>query len=133
LGEKAGKGFFLYHKGKQGDLNPDLVKYLPSAKRLEHEFDADMAMKSDVMSVAAISDACLIPMLVEALRCLAEKVVDDAEHLDAAFVYGIGFPPFRGGLLRYFASFELLDLKQRIESCHCKVPDNLDVLDGFRP
>jgi len=132
LGEKSGKGFFLYNKGKQGNLNPNLVKYLPSAKKQEHEFDADLEMKANVMSVTAISDACLIPMLVEALRCLDEKVVDDPQHLDAAFVYGIGFPPFRGGLLRYFASFDALELRQRVEACGYKLSDNMEVLDGFR-
>jgi len=132
LGEKSGKGFFLYDQGKQGALNPGLVKYLPSAKQLEHGFDADLAMKADVMSVSAISDACLIPMLMEALRCLDENVVDDPQHLDAAFVYGIGFPPFRGGLLRYFATFDALELRQRIEACGYKYPDNMEVLDGFR-
>ncbi|MDQ6997545.1 MAG: 3-hydroxyacyl-CoA dehydrogenase NAD-binding domain-containing protein [Mariprofundus sp.] len=132
LGEKSGKGFFVYDKGKQGSLNPSLVKYLPSAKKLEHAFDADMKMEADVMSVTAISDACLIPMLVEALHCLHENVVDDPEHLDAAFVYGIGFPPFRGGLLHYFATFERLLLSDKIAAAGLNLPDNMDVLNAFR-
>ncbi|MFQ5519724.1 MAG: fatty oxidation complex subunit alpha, partial [Mariprofundus sp.] len=83
-------------------------------------------------SAVAIVEACLIPMLVEALHCLSEKVVQDPQHLDAAFVYGIGFPPFRGGLLRYFASFEATELQRKIESCGFNVPENLEVIYDFQ-
>ncbi|MFQ5344354.1 MAG: 3-hydroxyacyl-CoA dehydrogenase NAD-binding domain-containing protein [Mariprofundus sp.] len=132
LGEKSGQGFFLYEKGKQGALNPELGTYLPSARAKEKEFDADMASSADVMTAADIEDACLIPMLAEALQCLSEQVVKDPQQLDAAFVYGIGFPPFRGGLLRYFASYDIASLAQKIESLGLAVPDNLEVLHGFQ-
>jgi len=132
LGEKSGKGFFLYPKGKQGELNPELGTYLASAKQVEREFDANMGAEQNVMSVANIADACLLPMLVEALRCLAEDVVDDAQHLDAAFVYGIGFPAFRGGLLRYFAGFDEAELQQKMTTLDLNMPDNMEVLHDFR-
>ncbi|MDQ7000662.1 MAG: 3-hydroxyacyl-CoA dehydrogenase NAD-binding domain-containing protein [Mariprofundus sp.] len=132
LGEKSGKGFFVYEKGKQGVLNPELGTYLPSARVKEQEFDADMAASADVMTAADIEDACLIPMLVEALQCLSEQVVEDPLHLDAAFVYGIGFPPFRGGLLRHFASYDESALTQKIEALGLITPDNLEVLHEFQ-
>ena len=131
LGEKSGKGFFSYEKGKQGNLNPELGNYLPGFKVREHETDADITVESSTMSNSSVVDACLIPMLIEALNCLSEKVVDDPVHLDAAFIYGIGFPPFRGGLLRYFAGCERSDLKMRIEQAGYELPANLEVLDGF--
>jgi len=133
LGEKSGAGFFVYDKGKQGALNPDLGKYLPLLKlKKEKEFDAAMTASTAVMPSADIVSACLIPMLVEALQCLDEQVVDDPQHLDAAFVYGIGFPPFRGGVLRYFASFDTAMLIQRIQKLGLAVPTNMDVLDDFK-
>ena len=132
LGEKSGKGFFVYEKGKQGVLNPERGVYLPSARVKEQEFDADMAASADVMTAADIEDACLIPMLVEALQCLSEQVVEDPLHLDAAFVYGIGFPPFRGGLLRYFASYDESALTQKIEALGLITPDNLEVVHEFQ-
>jgi len=132
LGEKSGKGFFVYEKGKQGALNAKLGDYLAVAASKEREFDADMGNNQAPMSASDIVDACLIPMLIEALRCLSENVVADAGHLDAAFVYGIGFPPFRGGLLRYFASCELAALKQKIEAQGYIAPDNLGVLHDFQ-
>ncbi len=132
LGEKTGKGFFVYDKGKQGALNPQLGGYLAVAASKEREFDADMGNTPAPMSASGIVDACLVPMLVEALRCLSENVVANAGHLDAAFVYGIGFPPFRGGLLRYFASRDAAALRQKIEMLGFAVPDNLEILHDFQ-
>jgi 3-hydroxyacyl-CoA dehydrogenase/enoyl-CoA hydratase/3-hydroxybutyryl-CoA epimerase len=40
-------------------------------------------------------------MIKEAALCLEEKIIDRPDLLDAALIFGIGFPPFRGGLLRY--------------------------------
>ena len=40
-------------------------------------------------------------MIDEASRCLEEKVVRKPRELDLALVLGAGFPPFRGGLLRF--------------------------------
>jgi len=91
-----------------------------------------MAAFADVMTVADIEDACLIPMLLEALQCLSEQVVRDPEQLDAAFIYGIGFPPFRGGLLRHFGLYNEAALIQKIEALGLTAPDNLEVLHEFQ-
>jgi len=131
LGEKSGAGFFTYNKGKQGELNPELKKYLSKAKVIEHETDADLSVTDAVMSNTDVVDACLIPMLVEALACLREKVVEDPKHLDAAFVYGIGFPPFRGGLLHYFTARDKVELEKLIADSGFEIPENLEVIYGF--
>lgn len=48
-----------------------------------------------------IQDRLILPMIDEAARCLEEKVVRKARDIDLAIIIGAGFPPFRGGLLRY--------------------------------
>lgn len=53
------------------------------------------------MSDGEIVDRVTLAMINEATRCLEEKVVENPGYLDVALIYGIGFPPFRGGLLRY--------------------------------
>jgi 3-hydroxyacyl-CoA dehydrogenase/enoyl-CoA hydratase/3-hydroxybutyryl-CoA epimerase len=40
-------------------------------------------------------------MVNEAAQCLDEKIVRHAGDVDLAMIFGTGFPPFRGGLLRY--------------------------------
>jgi 3-hydroxyacyl-CoA dehydrogenase/enoyl-CoA hydratase/3-hydroxybutyryl-CoA epimerase/enoyl-CoA isomerase len=44
---------------------------------------------------------CMVPMVNEVARCLEEKIVASPYEADMALLYGIGFPPFRGGACRY--------------------------------
>lgn len=48
-----------------------------------------------------LGDRLLLPLINEAVACLHEGVVDDADLLDAGAVFGAGFAPFTGGPLRY--------------------------------
>ncbi len=43
----------------------------------------------------------MLPMVNEAVACLHEGVVSDADLLDAGVIFGTGFAPFRGGPLKY--------------------------------
>ncbi len=131
LGTKSGKGFYLYEKEKRKGVNEGLSKYLSGQEKREAEFDANLSVSDDqggVMINDDIVNRSLLPMLVEALSCLSEGVVDSAEHLDAAMVYGIGFPPFRGGLLNHFSNYEEEKLKEMMMSSDLQPPENLGVL-----
>ncbi len=135
LGEKSGRGFYLWKKGKKGELNTALSRYITSAAMRENtrekESDAVLADVPVPMSSADIVDACLLPMLIEALACLQEKVVMDAAQLDAAMIFGIGFPPFRGGLLHYYAGRGVDEVQQRITKFNLNMPENLAVLQDL--
>lgn len=89
LGKKSGDGFYA-HPGGRGEAHPetDLVRFKIS-RRLEDLSDAEVV------------DRCVLAMLAEAVRCLDEGVVESAAELDLATVFGTGFAPFRGGLLRH--------------------------------
>jgi len=131
LGVKSGKGFFVYKKGKRGEQNPDLGSYieaLPGSGGTGAA--ADVSTAQDAMTDADITGICLLPMLLEALKCLNEGVVQDAGHLDAAMVYGIGFPPFRGGLLHYYAGQPAETLRAQLKSLGLAEPENLGILYG---
>jgi len=125
LGEKSGAGFYGWNGHRPGAVNPKLATYLPQPLTAEHEGDAAIADPGSPMADAAIIDACLLPMLAEALACLSEKVVEDAAHLDAAMVYGLGFPPFRGGLLHAFAGRDRRELEVAFAAQGLSVPANL--------
>ena len=90
LGRREGQGFYRYEGGKRRrvarDL-PALLKLAPPTRRPP--------------SPAEIVDRLLLPMLNEAARCLEEGVVGEAAAIDAALLFGVGFPPYTGGLLRY--------------------------------
>ena len=85
LGKKGKKGFYIHSKG-QKEVNPEVVA-LQSGKK---QFEAQ-----------EIIDRAIFIMVNEAAYCLEEKIVKDAQHLDVAMIMGTGFPPFRGGLLKY--------------------------------
>ena len=67
------------------------------------------------MSDAEIVDRVMLAMVNEASRCLQEKVVDSRKHLDMAMILGIGFPPFRGGLLRYADAIGIDKIVERLQ------------------
>ncbi|HTP60001.1 MAG TPA: 3-hydroxyacyl-CoA dehydrogenase NAD-binding domain-containing protein [Spirochaetia bacterium] len=93
LGKKSGKGFYVHGKsakpGARPRANPDIWKLLPRPA------NARMIRRLDMMHRP------LLAMLNEAARALEEGVVASARELDLALVLGTGFPPFRGGLLRW--------------------------------
>ncbi len=104
LGRKSGKGFYEWQDGKAvkpqengPDLPPD------------------------------IGDRLILPLVNEAVACLHEGVVSDADLLDAGVIFGTGFAPFRGGPLQYARNRgveEILRTMERLAANHG---------DRFRP
>lgn len=88
LGKKGGKGIYLYDaRGKTAGVNPD--------------FQACIKAEARKLQKSQIQDRLVLLMLNEAVRCLEENIVSDPGQLDLALIFGIGFPPFEGGILRY--------------------------------
>ena len=87
LGRKNGRGFYLYENGKSTGVDPTL--------------DSLIALSAGATSGAEIRSRCLWLMVNEAAWALEEGVVDNADRVDLAMIMGTGFPPFRGGLLRW--------------------------------
>ena len=56
----------------------------------------------------------MIPMCIETVRCLEEKIVSGPADADMGLVYGIGFPPFRGGALHYI---DTIGMQQFCKMC----------------
>src|SRR5262249_11442841 len=63
---------------------------------------------------AEILDRVFTLMVNEAARCLDEGVVATPEDVDLALIYGIGYPPFRGGLLQYLSARGVPTLVSRL-------------------
>ncbi len=84
LGKKSGRGFYIH--GPRRRVNP--------------------AVQALIKASSAVSDKealerMLYIMINEAARILEEGVVDGADTVDIGMIMGTGFPPFRGGVLRY--------------------------------
>jgi 3-hydroxyacyl-CoA dehydrogenase len=92
LGKKSGKGFYDHARAPRGrpEVVADFARFRPKDV-------APLAPLDD----EAIVDRAVLAMLNEAARALEEEVVAGPKELDLATVFGMGFPPFRGGLLRF--------------------------------
>jgi 3-hydroxyacyl-CoA dehydrogenase/enoyl-CoA hydratase/3-hydroxybutyryl-CoA epimerase/enoyl-CoA isomerase len=93
-GQKNGKGYYVYAPDKRGkpkkSVDPatyDLIKGVVAERK---EFTAE-----------EIVARCMVPMVNEVARCLEEKIVASPQEADMSLLYGLGFPPFRGGACRY--------------------------------
>jgi 3-hydroxyacyl-CoA dehydrogenase/enoyl-CoA hydratase/3-hydroxybutyryl-CoA epimerase/enoyl-CoA isomerase len=94
LGQKNGRGYYAYEADKKG--RPKKVVDEEVAALL-----APVIEGSDTLDDEAIVDSMMIPMCLEAVRCLEDGIAASATDVDLALIYGIGFPPFRGGALHY--------------------------------
>ena len=94
LGQKNGRGYYAYEADKKG--RPKKVVDEAAAKLL-----APVIEGSETLDDETIVDSMMIPMCLEAVRCLEDGIAASATDVDLALIYGIGFPPFRGGALHY--------------------------------
>jgi 3-hydroxyacyl-CoA dehydrogenase/enoyl-CoA hydratase/3-hydroxybutyryl-CoA epimerase len=77
LGKKSGKGLYIWEDG-EAQKNGEAAE--PEAE---------------------LTDRLILPMLDACVECLRREVVQDADHADAAMIFGAGFAPFRGGPMRH--------------------------------
>ena len=91
LGQKSGEGFYKYKKGKK------LAGSKPGTVDLE------------------ATDRMILRFVNEAVACLREQVVENADLLDAGIIFGTGFAPFRGGPLRHIERQGAAKLRTRMQ------------------
>lgn len=103
LGRKNGKGFFLYQEGKKGD--PDESIYELMGKR-EYKF----------IPPEDIVDRCVMVFVNETIRCLEEDILASAYDGDIGAVFGLGFPPFLGGPLKFADAQGIENIYHRLRS-----------------
>jgi 3-hydroxyacyl-CoA dehydrogenase/enoyl-CoA hydratase/3-hydroxybutyryl-CoA epimerase len=101
-GKKNGKGLYVYKDGKRE--GPDAGVYRVLGIRSPKPADANSVVERMVLA-----------MVNEAATILDEKIVGSAAELDLAMIMGTGFPPFRGGLLRYADSLGLPYIAARLD------------------
>ncbi|MCF6280903.1 MAG: 3-hydroxyacyl-CoA dehydrogenase NAD-binding domain-containing protein [Candidatus Polarisedimenticolaceae bacterium] len=94
LGIKSGWGFYRYQKGKA-------VK---------------TPIPSDYKAPEDLTNRMIFRLLNEAVACLREGVVEDADLLDAGVIFGTGFAPFRGGPMQYIRDSGVNQMRQRLEA-----------------
>ena len=97
LGQKTGKGFYLYEIDKRGKPkklpNPEIETLISSVQQNSKEFTNE-----------EIVERMMVAMCIETARCVEDNIVSTAIEADMGLILGLGFPAFRGGALRYLDS-----------------------------
>lgn len=124
FGQKNGKGFYDHIKDKRGR-----PKKVP-AQAAYDLFSLNCAERTDFSSDEIIA-RLMVPMVNEVVRCLEEGVVDTAAEADMGLIYGIGFPPFRGGAIRYLETLGLDDFIAMADK-YAHLGEIYQVTDGLR-
>jgi 3-hydroxyacyl-CoA dehydrogenase/enoyl-CoA hydratase/3-hydroxybutyryl-CoA epimerase/3-hydroxyacyl-CoA dehydrogenase/enoyl-CoA hydratase/3-hydroxybutyryl-CoA epimerase/enoyl-CoA isomerase len=104
LGKKSGAGFYSYADGGKGTDDPALEAILNKYRTSRRQ-----------ITIEEITERLFLSMLTEASRCVTEGIVRDAGDLDLALVLGIGFPSWRGGILRWADSVGLANLVDKLK------------------
>ena len=107
LGRKSGKGFYEWVDGKA--VKP----------------------ASDGPVPADLQDRLILPMVNEAVGCLADGIVTDGDLLDAGVIFGTGFAPFRGGPLQYARSRGLEETRARLSDLAEKYGERFEPHPGW--
>lgn len=92
-GRKDGQGFYTWENGRA--KKPEVAK--------------------DYRAPDDLEDRLILPFINEAVACLHEGVVADADLLDAGVIFGTGFAPFRGGPISYARTAGPAQLKAKLE------------------
>ena len=95
LGKKSGEGFYLWRDGKA-------VKDIAGAA-------------GSVAPPPDLQDRLMLALANEAVACLREGVVEDADKIDAGMIFGAGYPPFRGGPLKAARDRGVAECVRRLE------------------
>jgi len=95
FGQKNGIGFYKYSTDPKGKpvkaIDPETEKLIASVQTTaKKEFSEE-----------EIVDRLMLPLVIETVRCLDDGIVETPTEADMGLILGIGFPPFRGGALKY--------------------------------
>ena len=103
-GRKSKKGFYLYgeEKGSSKQVDKSIYQLLPGGQKRKEIAPAEAAGR------------CVLQMVNEAAHCLGEKILRSPRDGDIGAVFGLGWPPFRGGPFRYADALGAVTVVERL-------------------
>jgi 3-hydroxyacyl-CoA dehydrogenase/enoyl-CoA hydratase/3-hydroxybutyryl-CoA epimerase len=104
LGRKSRRGFYQYDAaGKKGGVDQAVYDLLPGGRQRQAFPRHDVQQRT------------VFAMLNEAARCLEDGIIRSPRDGDVGAVFGIGFPPFRGGPFRYMDALGVVQVVRILE------------------
>ena len=96
FGKKNDKGFYIHTTDKKGkprkERDPEMDNLLEQCYGQKEK---------PQITDQEIIERMMLPMLMESSRCLEDEIVESPAEVDMALIFGLGFPPFRGGIFRW--------------------------------
>ncbi|KAJ6904322.1 glyoxysomal fatty acid beta-oxidation multifunctional protein MFP-a-like isoform X2 [Populus alba x Populus x berolinensis] len=111
-GETTFKGFYLYDDRRKAKPDPELRKYIEKARSIS---GVAVDPKLAKLPEKDIVEMIFFPVVNEACRVVAEGIAVKAADLDIASLMGMGFPPYRGGIMFWADSFGSKYIYSRLE------------------
>ena len=108
FGQKTGKGYYKYEAGSRSPL-PD-----PEIEKLIEETTAKLGIKRRQIDDQEILERLMYPMINEGARILEEKIAARPSDIDVVWLYGYGWPIYRGGPMFYADSVGLKTISERL-------------------
>jgi 3-hydroxyacyl-CoA dehydrogenase/enoyl-CoA hydratase/3-hydroxybutyryl-CoA epimerase len=114
-GRKSKKGFYLYDEaGKKGAVDPSVYEIFSAGRERSTVSDEEIQRRT------------VYAMLNEAARCLQDDIIRSPRDGDIGAVFGIGFPPFRGGPFRYMDTLGVSAVVQGLEELNARFPGRFE-------
>jgi 3-hydroxyacyl-CoA dehydrogenase len=116
FGQKTGHGFYLYPDGARiGTADPEVLAIIEAERALK-------GITPRAFSVEDIMERYMASMVNEACEVLREAVALKPSDIDVTFVYGYGFPRFRGGPMKYADGYGLDKMLDNIRTYETQDP-----------
>ena len=120
-GRKGRSGFYLYDEtGKKGAVDASVYELIHSGDRraVPQSMGAVIGIEP-----SEIATRCVLAMVNEAVRCLEEGILRSPRDGDIGAVFGLGFPPFRGGPFRYVDAVGVDEILSQLDTLDGRFPD----------
>jgi 3-hydroxyacyl-CoA dehydrogenase len=117
FGQKTGAGYYLYEGGSRFPI-PD-----PEVEKIVAEASKTVGIGRREISGDEILGRCIYPMINEAAKILEEGIAIRPSDIDVVWVYGYGWPVYRGGPVRYADHIGLENVHKHLLECQKKYGD----------
>ena len=120
-GRKGRSGFYLYDEaGKKGAVDPSVYELIHAGDRRA----VPQGMGAVIgIEASEIATRCVLAMVNEAVRCLEEGILRSPRDGDIGAVFGLGFPPFRGGPFRYVDAVGVDEILSQLDTLDGRFPE----------
>jgi len=110
FGQKTGAGYYRYETGRRTPL-PD-----PAAHAIMEDASRAAGITRRAIADAEIIERCVLALINEGARIVEDGIAQRASDIDVVYVYGYGFPAWRGGPMHYAQSLGLGSILERIQA-----------------